>query len=244
MSAKGRNHNAHDNERHAGRYWPDACGAALRRARQELTIFWAEWDPANYLQELVNEYTRRNRRQGHRRNGALAGLPDQGLHRVQRSGLRLRPRRRRQPVARCRFDGRSLRRADRLRQGAQPDPDDGSGHHEVLLGISRQFGQVLVGAAGRRRRGLGLPQGLVRGSDRDGQFQGQVRLRPRRAQGPASNSCDIAEFFNRPGREPLRRRRSTRRARATPSPWASRTSCSRYGGSTWRLRHLQGRRAC
>ena len=24
---------------------------------QELTIFWAEWDPANYLQELVNEYT-------------------------------------------------------------------------------------------------------------------------------------------------------------------------------------------
>ncbi|MBU4531920.1 MAG: extracellular solute-binding protein [Hoeflea sp.] len=23
---------------------------------QELTIFWAEWDPANYLQELVNEY--------------------------------------------------------------------------------------------------------------------------------------------------------------------------------------------
>lgn len=24
---------------------------------QELVIFWAEWDPANYLQELVNEYT-------------------------------------------------------------------------------------------------------------------------------------------------------------------------------------------
>ncbi len=23
---------------------------------EELTIFWAEWDPANYLQELVNEY--------------------------------------------------------------------------------------------------------------------------------------------------------------------------------------------
>ena len=26
---------------------------------QELTIFWAEWDPANYLQELVNDYTPR-----------------------------------------------------------------------------------------------------------------------------------------------------------------------------------------
>jgi len=24
----------------------------------ELTIFWAEWDPANYLQQLVNEYTK------------------------------------------------------------------------------------------------------------------------------------------------------------------------------------------
>ena len=23
---------------------------------QELTIFWAEWDPANYLQELANLY--------------------------------------------------------------------------------------------------------------------------------------------------------------------------------------------
>ena len=25
---------------------------------EELTIFWAEWDPANYLQELANEYTK------------------------------------------------------------------------------------------------------------------------------------------------------------------------------------------
>jgi multiple sugar transport system substrate-binding protein len=38
------------------------AGAALAlaagpAAAQELTIFWAEWDPANYLQELVNEYT-------------------------------------------------------------------------------------------------------------------------------------------------------------------------------------------
>ncbi len=31
-----------------------AAGAA---SAQELTIFWAEWDPSNYLQELVNEYT-------------------------------------------------------------------------------------------------------------------------------------------------------------------------------------------
>ena len=31
--------------------------AASPAAAQELTIFWAEWDPANYLQELVNLYT-------------------------------------------------------------------------------------------------------------------------------------------------------------------------------------------
>lgn len=31
--------------------------AASPSSAQELTIFWAEWDPANYLQELVNEYT-------------------------------------------------------------------------------------------------------------------------------------------------------------------------------------------
>ena len=24
---------------------------------EELTIFWGEWDPANCLQELVNQYT-------------------------------------------------------------------------------------------------------------------------------------------------------------------------------------------
>ena len=61
---------------------------------QELTIFWAEWDPANYLQELVNEYTAETgvtvtvrRRRGR--------LPDQGLRRVQRQGRRLRHGRRR-----------------------------------------------------------------------------------------------------------------------------------------------------
>ena len=31
-----------------------AGGASVQAA--ELTIFWAEWDPANYLQELVNDY--------------------------------------------------------------------------------------------------------------------------------------------------------------------------------------------
>jgi multiple sugar transport system substrate-binding protein len=34
-----------------------ACGTSIVHAQdKELTIFWAEWDPANYLQELGNEY--------------------------------------------------------------------------------------------------------------------------------------------------------------------------------------------
>ena len=32
------------------------AGGVSSLSAQELTIFWAEWDPANYLQELVNEY--------------------------------------------------------------------------------------------------------------------------------------------------------------------------------------------
>ena len=36
-----------------------ALSGAFNAAAQaeELTIFWAEWDPANYLQELANIYT-------------------------------------------------------------------------------------------------------------------------------------------------------------------------------------------
>ena len=33
-----------------------ACGTSVHAQDKELTIFWAEWDPANYLQELGNEY--------------------------------------------------------------------------------------------------------------------------------------------------------------------------------------------
>ena len=38
----------------AGTSFMLACGTSA--FAQELTIFWAEWDPANYLKELANEY--------------------------------------------------------------------------------------------------------------------------------------------------------------------------------------------
>ena len=33
-----------------------ACGTSVHAQEKQLTIFWAEWDPSNYLQELGNEY--------------------------------------------------------------------------------------------------------------------------------------------------------------------------------------------
>jgi len=33
-----------------------ACGTSVHAQDKQITIFWAEWDPANYLQELGNEY--------------------------------------------------------------------------------------------------------------------------------------------------------------------------------------------
>ena len=51
-----------------------------------------------------------------------------------------------------------------------------------------QLRQVLVDPGRRRRRRLVLPQGLVRGPEGDGSLQGQVRLRPRRAEG-LEGSC-------------------------------------------------------
>ncbi|HWH47860.1 MAG TPA: extracellular solute-binding protein, partial [Burkholderiales bacterium] len=37
----------------AGAVFAMACGSA---AAESLTILWAQWDPANYLQELVKDY--------------------------------------------------------------------------------------------------------------------------------------------------------------------------------------------
>src|SRR5882672_10665281 len=38
----------------AGAVFALACGSVL--AAESLTILWAQWDPANYLQELVKDY--------------------------------------------------------------------------------------------------------------------------------------------------------------------------------------------
>ena len=120
----------------------------------------------------------RDRGEGHGGNHAVVRFPDQGLHRVQCPGLGLRSDRGRQPVARRRFGSRALCRSHRFREGERRPRQDGARHREVLLRVPRQLRQVLVDPGRGRRGRLVLSQGLVRGSDRDGQLQGQIRLRP------------------------------------------------------------------
>ena len=122
---------------------------------EELTIFWAEWDPANYLQELVNEYDQGDRRQGHGRDHAVDGLPDQDLPRVRRQGRRLRHGRRQFAVAGRGSTQRPLCRPDRFLQEAQSRQGDGPRHGYSLRRISRTQRQILGDPAGGRRQSAG-----------------------------------------------------------------------------------------
>ncbi len=64
--------------------------APFALAQGKLTILWAQWDPANYLQELVKDYEKATRREGGGRNHAVARLPEQGLQGIHRQGFGLR----------------------------------------------------------------------------------------------------------------------------------------------------------
>jgi hypothetical protein len=64
--------------------------AQLGQAQQKLTILWAEWDPANYLQELVKGYEKETGVKVVGRDHTLARLPEQGVQGVHREGLGLR----------------------------------------------------------------------------------------------------------------------------------------------------------
>ena len=122
---------------------------------------------------------RRDRHHRHRADDAVAGLPDQGLRRVQRPWRRLRHGGRRLAVARRRLDPGPLCRPDRLLQQAQAERRHGPGHRRVLRRVPEGQQEVLGGPARGRRHRLGLSQGLVRRPQGKGSLQGEVRLRPR-----------------------------------------------------------------
>ena len=148
---------------------------------QELTIFWAEWDPANYLQELVNEYeaetgvtvTVETTPWSDFQTKAFTEFNAKGVAYDLIVGDS-------QWLGAASTGGHYVDLTDffNAQQGRR---DHGPGHGQVLCRIPRQLGQVLGDPGRRRRRGLVLSQGLVRGSGRDGGVQGQVRLRSGRA---------------------------------------------------------------
>ena len=151
---------------------------------QELTIFWAEWDPANYLQELVNEYT------------AETGV---------KVTVQTTPWDDFQTKAFAEFNAKGDA-YDMVVGNSQWLGAGSTGGHYVDLtdffakhGCSRKHGpryghslcrvsegrQEVLGSSGRgRRHRLGLPQGLVRRPEGNGRLQGEIRIRPRAARKP------------------------------------------------------------
>ena len=113
-----------------------ACGTSAYAQDKELTIFWAEWDPANYLQELVNEYEKETgvkvtvettpwsdfQTKAFTEFNAKGSAYDMVVGDSQwlGAGLRRRP----------------LCRPDRLLQQAQSRRSDGAGDGEILRRIS------------------------------------------------------------------------------------------------------------
>ena len=101
---------------------------------------------------------------------------------------------------------------------------DGPGDGQVLRRVSQRH-EVLGDPARGRRRGLGLPQGLVRGPEGDGSLQGEVRLRPRRAEDLQADARHRRVLLS-PRREELRHRHLHRQLLRRAWRWASRAPCS------------------
>ena len=196
--------------------------AAAPASAQELTIFWAEWDPANYLQELVNEYTEET--------GVTVTVETTPWSDFQTKAF---------TEFNAKGDSYDMVVGDSQWLGAGST----GGHYvdltdwfkankvdEIMAPATvksyAEYDGKLLGGPGRgRRHRLGLPQGLVRGPGRDGGVQGQVRLRPRGCRRPGPRCAT----------SPSSSTARTRTATASPSTpttpmtrwsWATRTRSS------------------
>ncbi len=146
---------------------------------EELTIFWAEWDPANYLQELVNEYTAETGVTVTVETTPWADFQTKAFAEFNAHG-----------DAYDMVVGDSQWLGAGATQGHYVDLTDFFNENklnDVMAPATVKYyaeyrRQVLGDPARGRRHRLGLPQGLVRGPEGDGQLQGQIWLRPRRAE--------------------------------------------------------------
>ncbi len=184
-----------------------AGGVSIHAAQsEELTILWAEWDPANYLQELVNEYQKET---GVKVTVETVPWPDFQTKaftefNAQGSAYDL-------VVGDSQWLGAGstgVTMSSSPTSSTQHNLTDGygPGDNEVLLGVSGWFGPLLVGSARGRRRSAGP---TARTGSRI-----RTRWPPSRpstatiwpCRRPGKQLLDIAEFFNRPAENLLRRR--------------------------------------
>ena len=133
---------------------------AVPSGAQELTIFWAEWDPANYLQELVLDYeaetgvtvTVETTPWGDFQTKTFAELNAQGDAYDMVVGDS-------QWLGQASTGGHYVNLSDWIVE---------NGVDKTFVPATLQYysiyEKVLVGAARRRRKRLGLSQGLVRRS--------------------------------------------------------------------------------
>ena len=168
------------------------------RIAQELTIFWAEWDPANYLQELVNEYEKETGVKVTVETTPWSDFQTKAFTEFNAKGSAYDMVVGDSPVARRRFRSRPLRRPHRLLQQAQADRDHGAGHGEILRRISGR----IPASTGRSRPKATRSAGPTArtGSKTRRKWKRSRRstatTSPRRRTGRQLR--DIAEFFHRP----------------------------------------------
>src|SRR4029079_3764685 len=97
-----------------------AGGVSIHAASaEELTIFWAEWDPANYLQELANEYTKETGVTVTVQTTPWADFQTKTFAELNAHGDAYDMVVGEQPVAGRSIRGRALRRSHRLREIAR-----------------------------------------------------------------------------------------------------------------------------
>ena len=202
-----------------------AC-AALPASAQELTIFWAEWDPANYLQELVNEYTAETGVTVTVQTTPWSDFQTKTFAELNAHGDAYD-----MVVGDSQWLGAGSTGGHyvdltAVLRGAQPRRGLRAGHGQVLLRVRRQE----LGGSGRgRRQRLGLPQGLVRGS--------RPRWPPSRRSTATTSACrrTTSSCATSPSSSTGPTRTATA-SRSTPRPpttrwrWGSSRRIFTYGG--------------
>ena len=145
-------------------------------AAETLTILWAQWDPANYLQELVKDYEKAS---GVKVKVETVPWPDFQTKAFREFAA--------QGDAYDMVVGDSQWLGAGSTGGHYVDLTDFFAKHNVaklmapatvdrLRGVPEGQRQVLGDPARGRRHRLGVPQGLVRGSEGEGGVQEEVRL--------------------------------------------------------------------